>query len=104
MPLSDPLITSMSPNPSVRPSNDCSIKMSLIFSSAVSDTRVKNGKAALEHACEAVPDMVILDGTPRFENTEEWEIQGVKRLAAEWGAELWTSSNTHREGQQTRDQ
>ena len=44
------------------------------------------------------PDMVVLDGTPRFESTEEWEIEGVKKLGADWGAEIWTSSNTHREG------
>ncbi len=49
------------------------------------------------------PDMVILDGTPRYESTEEWEIEGAKKLAASWGAELWTSSNTHREGQEMDD-
>ncbi|MEN8007222.1 MAG: hypothetical protein ABFS42_09420 [Candidatus Krumholzibacteriota bacterium] len=54
----------------------------------------------LKDAAGFEPDMVIMDGTPRFENTEEWEIQGVMKLAAEWGAELWTSSNTHREGQE----
>ncbi len=57
----------------------------------------------LKEAAGFVPDMVILDGTPRFESTEEWEIQGVKKLAAEWGAEVWTSSNIHREGQETDD-
>ncbi len=45
-------------------------------------------------------DMVILDGTPRFESTEEWEIKGVKEMGAQWGAEIWASSNTHREGQE----
>ncbi len=46
------------------------------------------------------PDMVIMDGTPRFEKCEDWEIEGVQKLAAEWNAEIWTSSNTHREGQE----
>jgi KaiC/GvpD/RAD55 family RecA-like ATPase len=46
------------------------------------------------------PDMMILDGTPRFESTEQWEIDGVRKLAAENGAEVWTSSNLHREGQE----
>ncbi len=55
----------------------------------------------LKDAAGFVPDMVILDGTPRFESTEEWEIQGVKKMASEWGAEIWTSSNIHREGQES---
>jgi hypothetical protein len=54
----------------------------------------------LNDAAGFVPDMVIMDGTPRFENTEEWEIEGMRKLAAEWDAEVWTSSNTHREGQE----
>jgi hypothetical protein len=62
--------------------------------------KLEQSVAFLKEAANFVPDMVILDGTPRFENTEEWEILGVKKLAAEWGAELWTSSNTHREGQE----
>jgi hypothetical protein len=63
--------------------------------------KLEQSVAFLEDAAGFVPDMVILDGTPRFENTEEWEIQGVKKMAAEWGAEIWTSSNIHREGQES---
>ncbi len=62
--------------------------------------KLEQSVAFLKDAADFVPDMVILDGTPRFENTEEWEIEGAKKLASEWGAELWTSSNTHREGQE----
>lgn len=57
----------------------------------------------LQDAADFLPDMVILDGTPRFESTEEWEIQGLKKLATGWGAEVWTSSNIHREGQESDD-
>ena len=60
--------------------------------------KLEQSVAFLKDAADFEPDMVILDGTPRFENTEEWEITGVKKMAAEWGAELWTSSNTYREG------
>jgi len=63
--------------------------------------KLEQSVAFLKDAAGFVPDMVILDGTPRFESTEEWEIQGVKKMAAEWGAELWTSSNIHREGQES---
>jgi len=63
--------------------------------------KLEQSVAFLKDAAGFVPDMVILDGTPRFENTEEWEIQGVKKMAAEWGAEIWTSSNIHREGQES---
>ncbi|HPF69410.1 MAG TPA: hypothetical protein PLQ13_01970 [Candidatus Krumholzibacteria bacterium] len=45
------------------------------------------------------PDMVIMDGTPRFEKTEAWEIDGIRKLAREWNAEVWTSAIVHREGQ-----
>jgi hypothetical protein len=54
----------------------------------------------LKDAAGFEPDMVIMDGSPRFEVTEDWEIEGLLKMAAEWDAELWTSSNTHREGQE----
>ncbi|MDY0109726.1 MAG: hypothetical protein RBT60_07290 [Candidatus Krumholzibacteria bacterium] len=46
------------------------------------------------------PDMVVMDGTPRFEYSEDWEIQGICDLAREMNAEIWTGSNLHREGQE----
>ncbi|MEZ4386515.1 MAG: hypothetical protein R3D98_02850 [Candidatus Krumholzibacteriia bacterium] len=49
------------------------------------------------------PDMVIMDGTPRFEYSEDWEIRGVCELARELDAEIWTGSNLHREGQELDD-
>ncbi len=54
----------------------------------------------LTEAAGFVPDMVIMDGTPRFESTERWEIEGVRKLAAEWKAEIWTSDVLHREDQE----
>mgnify|MGYP001821276200 CR=1 FL=1 len=62
--------------------------------------KLEQSVAFLKDAADFVPDMVIMDGTPRFENTEQWEIDGLLKLAAEWNAEVWTSSNTHREGQE----
>ena len=53
----------------------------------------------LRQAAHFEPSFVIMDGTPRYEQTEEWELQGVQRLAREWNAEIWTSSLVHREGQ-----
>lgn len=49
------------------------------------------------------PDMVVMDGTPRFEHSEEWELDNIKELMTKWGAEWWTSSSTHREGQEVDD-
>lgn len=57
----------------------------------------------LDDAMGFTPDMVIMDGTPRFENTEEWELENIKALAAKWGAQVWASSNTHREDQDIDD-
>ncbi len=57
----------------------------------------------LEDAMDFTPSMVIMDGTPRFENTEEWELEGIRKLATKWGAEFWASSNTHRDGQEMDD-
>mgnify|MGYP001820463550 FL=1 len=62
--------------------------------------KLEQSVAFLKDAAGFEPDIVIMDGTPRFEVTEEWEIQGLLKLAAEWKAEVWTSSNTHREGQE----
>jgi hypothetical protein len=49
------------------------------------------------------PDMVIMDGTPRFEFSEDWEIQGICDLAREMNAEIWTGSSLHRQGQELDD-
>lgn len=49
------------------------------------------------------PDMVIMDGTPRFEFSEDWEIQGICDLAREMDAEIWTGSSLHRQGQELDD-
>ncbi len=54
----------------------------------------------LDDAMGFTPTLVIMDGSPRFENTEEWELEGIRKLATKWGAEVWASSNTHREGQE----
>jgi plasmid stabilization system protein ParE len=53
----------------------------------------------LREAADFQPSLVIMDGTPRFEKTEPWEMEGVLDLAREWDAEIWTSALTHREGQ-----
>jgi len=62
--------------------------------------KLENSVAFLCDAAGFSPDLVIMDGTPRFEKTERWEMEGVRRLAGEWDAEVWTSSNIHREGQE----
>lgn len=61
--------------------------------------KLEQSATFLKEATGFSPDMVVMDGTPRFESTETWELQGLKQLAAGWGAGVWTSSNTHREGQ-----
>jgi len=62
--------------------------------------KLEQSVAFLKDTANFEPDMVIMDGTPRFENTEQWEIEGLRKMAADWGAEFWASSNAHREGQE----
>ncbi len=62
--------------------------------------KLRSSVAFLSEAGGFRPDMVIMDGTPRFEMSEDWEIEGVVTLAREWDAEIWTSANLHREGQE----
>ena len=62
--------------------------------------KLEQSVAFLDEATGFAPDLVIMDGTPRFESTEQWEIDGVRKLAASWGAEVWTSAVLHREGQE----
>jgi len=62
--------------------------------------KLEQSVAFLKDTTGFSPDMVIMDGTPRFEKTEQWEIDGIRKLAAGWQAEIWTSANLHREGQQ----
>jgi hypothetical protein len=62
--------------------------------------KLEQSVAFLREAADFTPSFVIMDGTPRFAMTESWELEGVKRLAAAWDAEIWTSANIHREGQE----
>jgi len=62
--------------------------------------KLEKAVSFLEDAMGFVPEMVVMDGTPRYGNTEEWELDSIRKLAAKWGAEVWTSSNSHREGQE----
>lgn len=62
--------------------------------------KLEQSVAFLKSAAAFAPSFVIMDGTPRFGKTEVWEMEGVQRLAREWEAEVWTSSHSHREGQQ----
>ncbi len=63
--------------------------------------KLEQSVAFLKEAAGFTPDMVIMDGAPRFEKTEQWEIDGVRKLGAEWQAEVWTTANLHREDQET---
>ncbi len=49
------------------------------------------------------PDMIIMDGTPRFEYSEDWEIKGICDFARDLNTEIWTGANLHREGQELDD-
>jgi hypothetical protein len=62
--------------------------------------KLEHSVAFLKDATGFAPDMVIMDGTPRFDKTEQWEIDGIRKMAADWNAEIWTSANLHREGQE----
>lgn len=62
--------------------------------------KLRSSVAFLQDASGFTPDMVILDGTPRFEHSEEWEMEGVAALVRDWQAEVWTSAPLHREGQE----
>jgi hypothetical protein len=55
----------------------------------------------LDDAMGFIPDMVIMDGTPRFATSEAWELEGLRKVAIGWAAEVWTCANTHREGQES---
>ena len=61
--------------------------------------KLRTSVAFLDEASGFRPDMVIMDGTPRFEHSEDWEIEGIVTLARDWNAEIWTSATLHREGQ-----
>jgi hypothetical protein len=61
--------------------------------------KLEQSVAFLRQAADFAPSFMILDGTPRFEMTERWEVDGILRLAREWDAEVWTATHTHREGQ-----
>lgn len=62
--------------------------------------KLENSLGFLKEATGFSPDMVIMDGTPRFDLTEQWEIDAVRKLAAGWKAGVWTSATLHRQGQE----
>lgn len=61
--------------------------------------KLRTSASFLRDSAHFQPDLVIMDGTPRFEQSETWEIEGVVDLARDLGAEVWTSSLTHRDDQ-----
>ncbi|MBK6734791.1 MAG: hypothetical protein IPO18_16290 [bacterium] len=61
--------------------------------------KLENSVTFLTDTTGFTPDMVVMDGTPRFESTEQWELDGIRKLARQWNAEVWTSGLLHREGQ-----
>ena len=61
--------------------------------------KLRTSAAFLSDSADFNPDMIIMDGTPRYEQSEDWEIEGILDMARELGAEIWTSALTHREGQ-----
>ena len=61
--------------------------------------KLENSVTFLADTTGFTPDMVVMDGTPRFESTEQWELDGIRKLARQWNAEVWTSGLLHREGQ-----
>ncbi|RKZ11005.1 hypothetical protein DRQ50_14070 [bacterium] len=64
--------------------------------------KLEQSVAFLKDAAGFTPDMVIMDGTPRFEKTEQWEIDAIRKLVGSWDAELWTTAVLHR-GEQPTD-
>ena len=65
--------------------------------------KLEQSVAFLNDTAGFTPDMVIMDGTPRFEKTEQWEIDAIRKLAGDWQAEIWTTSMLHREDQDVDD-
>lgn len=65
--------------------------------------KLRQSAAFLAEAADFRPQVLVMDGTPRYEHTEQWEIDGLKELAGELGAAIWTSSLLHREDQATDD-
>lgn len=61
--------------------------------------KLEQSAAFLAETTGFSPDMVVMDGTPRFESTEQWELDGIRKLARQWNAEVWTSGLLHREDQ-----
>jgi hypothetical protein len=61
--------------------------------------KLEQSASFLRDIADFEPDVLIMDGTPRFEKTERWEVEGVRELAKKWNTEIWTASKTHREGQ-----
>lgn len=62
--------------------------------------KLQDSVAFLRDAAHFTPSLVIMDGTPRFEKSEAWEIEGLAGLAKKWDTEIWTSSHMHREDQE----
>jgi hypothetical protein len=61
--------------------------------------KLEQSAAFLAETTGFSPDMVVMDGTPRFESTEQWELDGIRKLARQWNAEVWASGLLHREDQ-----
>jgi hypothetical protein len=65
--------------------------------------KLKQSVGFLREDADFTPDMVIMDGTPRFAYSEDWEILAIVAMARDMNAEIWTGANLHREGQELDD-
>lgn len=57
----------------------------------------------LEEQMQFVPEVVVIDGYPSFHKATEAQLQELKKLARELDAEMWLSTQTHRDGGDERD-
>lgn len=71
---------------------------------AFSMEKLLESVAMLKEQMEFVPDVIVVDGYPSFQKATEEQLQQLKKMAKDLDAEMWLSTQTHREGGDDRDE
>jgi hypothetical protein len=65
--------------------------------------RVRGALGYMREHMDFVPGAIILDGHPDWQKVTEENLIELKKLAGDFGSELWISAYLHREGQEKDD-
>jgi hypothetical protein len=69
-----------------------------------STSKLHESLAMLNEQMNFIPEMIVIDGYPSFLKASDEQLKELKALATKLDAEIWLTTQTHREGGDDRDE